>query len=115
VEKVLYASSYSFNLVKVNELTAQPCIEITGIPRPLAVRVLCHLWLELDWRKQEMALLRVAEAAKELGVKEDTIRAWIVQRRMTSVKLGAAVRIPSDEVQRLILEGTIPAKKRGAR
>jgi excisionase family DNA binding protein len=63
-----------------------------------------------------MALLRVAEAAKELGVKEDTIRAWRVQRRMTSVKLGAAVRIPSDEVQRLILEGTIPAaKKRGAR
>jgi hypothetical protein len=35
---------------------------------------------------------------------------------MTSIKLGYAVRIPSDEVQRLITEGTIPAaKKRGAR
>jgi excisionase family DNA binding protein len=63
-----------------------------------------------------MALLRVAEAAKELGVKEDTVRAWVAKRRLTSIKLGAAVRIPSDEVQRLILEGTIPAaKKRGAR
>jgi excisionase family DNA binding protein len=63
-----------------------------------------------------MALLRIAEAAKELGVKEDTVRAWLVQRRMTSIKLGYAVRIPSDEVQRLITEGTIPAaKKRGAR
>lgn len=63
-----------------------------------------------------MALLRVAEASKLLGVKEDTVRAWLVQRRMSSVKLGAAVRIPSDEIERLIREGTIPAaKKRRAR
>lgn len=61
-----------------------------------------------------MALLRVDEAAKALAVKPDTIRVWLTQRRMTSVKLGGAVRIPAEEVERLILEGTIPAaKKRG--
>lgn len=63
-----------------------------------------------------MALLRVAEAAKALGIKDDTVRVWVARRVMTSVKLGAAVRIPSEEVDRLIREGTIPAaKKLGAK
>jgi excisionase family DNA binding protein len=59
-----------------------------------------------------MALLRVAEAAKELGVKDDTVRAWMAQRKLAFVKLGYAVRIKPEEVNRLIAEGTVPAAQK---
>jgi len=55
-------------------------------------------------------MLTVAEAAKQLGLRESTIRAWISQRRLGYVRLGRAVRIPLEEVERLIAEGTIPAR-----
>lgn len=63
-----------------------------------------------------MALLKVAEAAKELGVKDDTVRTWMAQRKIAFVKLGFVVRIRPEEVERLIHEGTVPAaQKRGLR
>lgn len=55
-------------------------------------------------------MLTVREAAERLGLKEATLRAWIGQRRVSVVRLGRAIRIPLQEVQRLIAEGTIPAK-----
>ena len=55
-------------------------------------------------------LLTVAESAHELGLKPGTIRAWIAQRRIGVVRLGRAVRIPVQEIERLIVEGTMPAK-----
>ena len=56
-------------------------------------------------------MLRVEEAAQELGLKPSTIRAWILRRRITYVKLNRAVRIPRVEVERIIREGTIPARQ----
>ncbi len=55
-------------------------------------------------------LLTCAEAAAELGLKETTIRVWIAQRRLESVKLGRAVRIPRLAIERLIQESTLPAR-----
>jgi excisionase family DNA binding protein len=54
-------------------------------------------------------LKTVEQTATELNVSVHTIRAWIAQRRIASVRLGRAVRIPSAEIVRLIERGTIPA------
>jgi len=56
-------------------------------------------------------LLRVAQVAELLGLKECTVRSWIAGRRIAVVRLGRAVRVIDEEVERLIAEGTIPAKR----
>ncbi len=55
------------------------------------------------------ALRTVEQAAADLCVSVHTIRAWIARRKIASVRLGRAVRIPSEEIARLIEHGTIPA------
>lgn len=61
--------------------------------------------------KVRKGMLSVEEAAQELGLKASTIRAWILRRRITYVKLNRAVRIPRAEVERMIREGTVPARQ----
>lgn len=57
-------------------------------------------------------MLGVRETALRLGVKECTIRAWILRRKIGYVKLnGAAVRIPASEVERIIKRGFVPARE----
>ena len=56
-------------------------------------------------------MLTVKQAAERLGLRDSTLRAWIAQRRIGFVRLGRAVRIPSEEVERLIAENTIPARE----
>lgn len=57
-------------------------------------------------------LLRVSEAAERLSVRESTVRAWLLARRIGRVRVGRrSVRIPAAEIERLIHEGTIPAKE----
>ena len=55
-------------------------------------------------------LLRVEEAAERIGCKPATIRAKILRREITYVKLGRSVRIPESAIMRLIEENTIPAR-----
>lgn len=50
-------------------------------------------------------LLSVGQAAARLALKPSTIRRRILERRIDYVKLGRAVRIPSEAVERLIEEG----------
>ena len=50
----------------------------------------------------------VREAAQELGLSVHTVRAWIAQRRIAHIRLGRAVRISSDEIIRILNDGTIP-------
>lgn len=57
-------------------------------------------------------MLTVRQAAERLGLRDSTLRAWIVQRRIGIVRLGRAVRIPLEEVERLIAEGSVPARER---
>lgn len=63
----------------------------------------------------EELMLTVRQAAERLGLKVSTLRAWIGQRRIGIVRLGRAVRIPLEEVERLIAEGAVPARARAAR
>lgn len=60
-----------------------------------------------------MANLTVKDTAMELGVKQPTVRKWIAERRLPHVKLGRAVRVPSDAIQRFIRDNTVPAIERG--
>jgi excisionase family DNA binding protein len=55
--------------------------------------------------------LTVAGAAKELGLAESTIRAWIAQRRKGHVRLGRAIRIPASEIERIVQSGFMPARR----
>ena len=55
-------------------------------------------------------LLNVDEAAARLSVSRHTIRAWIAARRLAHVKLGRAVRIPLNEIERIVAFGLKPAK-----
>lgn len=57
-------------------------------------------------------LLRVTEVAEQLGLRVSTIRAWVLYRRIESVRVGRrAIRIRSSAVQKIIEAGTIPAKE----
>jgi excisionase family DNA binding protein len=56
-------------------------------------------------------LLKTRDAAVALCLSEKTIREWIANRRIGSVRLGAAVRIPETEIARLIEAGTTPARR----
>jgi excisionase family DNA binding protein len=56
-------------------------------------------------------LVPVTEAARLLGVKERTLRAWLSFRRLPHVKLGRrAVRIPLSALQAFIKLRTIRAR-----
>lgn len=56
-----------------------------------------------------MRLLTVTEAAEKTGLSPATWRAWILRRKVQIVRLGRAVRVPEDEILRLVREGTVPA------
>jgi excisionase family DNA binding protein len=56
-------------------------------------------------------MLRVSEAAEELGLRQTTLRDWLLKRKIGYVKVGSrAVRVPRTEVDRVISEGTMPAR-----
>jgi excisionase family DNA binding protein len=56
-------------------------------------------------------LLKASEVAAMLGCKESTIRKWILFRRFTVVRIGRTVRVPLTEVDRVIAQGTHPARE----
>jgi excisionase family DNA binding protein len=58
-----------------------------------------------------MRLLKLDEAAERLGLKLSTLRFWVWQRKIEVVRVGRAVRVKEDSIQRLIEEGTMPAKR----
>lgn len=60
-------------------------------------------------RDERAHLVSIKDAAQELGLAPITLRTWIAQRRIGSVKLGRSIRIKSDELDRLVERGSIPA------
>lgn len=54
-------------------------------------------------------MMTVRQAAEGLGLSIHTLRAWIYQRRIGVVRLGRSVRIPTDEIERLLERGFVPA------
>lgn len=53
----------------------------------------------------------VEQAALELNLSRATIRAWIAQRRLGHVRLGRAIRIPVQEIQRVLEGGYVPPER----
>jgi excisionase family DNA binding protein len=56
-------------------------------------------------------LLKVPEVADILALSQKTVWQWIGLRRIAVVRLGRAVRIPQSEIDRLMEEGTTPARR----
>jgi excisionase family DNA binding protein len=56
-------------------------------------------------------LLSVDEVSGLTAVKPSTWRAWILRRKIKTVKLGRCVRIPEEEIERLVETGTVPASE----
>jgi excisionase family DNA binding protein len=59
-----------------------------------------------------VTLLSVSQVAERLGVTEAGIRRWIIERKITTIKIGRLIRIPSTEIDRLVSIGTRPARVR---
>ena len=55
-------------------------------------------------------LLTVAETAERLNVTPATVRGWLYRRRLSRVRLGRIVRIPSTSIEEFIESGTVPAR-----
>jgi excisionase family DNA binding protein len=55
-------------------------------------------------------LLTVPEFGTALKVKSSCVRRWILEGRVTVVKVGRLIRIPAGEIDRIIAQGTRPAK-----
>jgi excisionase family DNA binding protein len=67
----------------------------------------------METRAPERQLLTAAQVAERLSLKESTIRAWLLARRLSHVRIGRrAVRVPVSEVDRIIAEGNVPARER---
>jgi excisionase family DNA binding protein len=58
----------------------------------------------------QSTLLSVPQFADVLGVTPACIRRWILERKITTVKLGRLIRVPSSEVERLVSSGLRPAR-----
>lgn len=61
-------------------------------------------------KNPEMTLLSVPQFADALGVTPACIRRWILERKITTVKLGRLIRVPASEIERLIDGGLRPAR-----
>jgi excisionase family DNA binding protein len=59
---------------------------------------------------RDSGLLSVPESAEYLGLKVPTVRAWILRRRISFVRLGRRVFLRKETLDRLIAEGTVAAR-----
>lgn len=58
-------------------------------------------------------LLRIKEAADRLGMKSRTVRNWVYEGKIDSVKvLGGGIRITEDTIEKIIADGTRPKRRR---
>jgi excisionase family DNA binding protein len=56
-------------------------------------------------------VIRLSNAAERLGVKTPTLRDWFLKRKyLDFVKIGRAVCVTEDSIERFIVANTIPAR-----
>jgi excisionase family DNA binding protein len=58
---------------------------------------------------EKTRLVTLPEAADRLGVKVNTIRAWIYRRSVPYTKIGRSVRLSEATIESLIERGSRPA------
>jgi excisionase family DNA binding protein len=58
-------------------------------------------------------LMSIPQFAELLGVTPSCIRRMVLERRLSVVKVGRLVRIPAAEFDRIVAEGTRPARQAG--
>jgi excisionase family DNA binding protein len=56
-------------------------------------------------------LLSVPRTAEVLGIKEATLRSWILCRRIEVIRIGRRVLFRPDTIEALIARGTVPADR----
>ena len=61
------------------------------------------------------ALLTKQEFSKPLGVTIACVNRWLLEGKIARVKVGRLVRIPAEELDRIISEGYRPAKSKGSK
>jgi len=59
----------------------------------------------------ERVLLKVNEFAAVLNITPAAVRRWLLERKISSTRIGRLVRIPHEEAIRLIDAGFCPARK----
>jgi excisionase family DNA binding protein len=55
-------------------------------------------------------LLTVPEFAAALHVTVACVRRWVLERRITTIRVGRLVRISPEEYQRIVDQGLVPAR-----
>lgn len=58
---------------------------------------------------QRSKLYTLPQAAEQLGVSVKCLRSWIYRRAIPYTKIGRAVRISDETIEKLINRGTMPA------
>jgi excisionase family DNA binding protein len=53
----------------------------------------------------DQRLLTIREASERLGLRESTLRKWVLEKKVAYCKLGRAVRLPAGVVEKLIRDG----------
>jgi excisionase family DNA binding protein len=59
---------------------------------------------------KEREWLTVSEFAQELGITRACVRRWLLERKLSSTRLGRLVRIHRGEIERLVQAGIRPAR-----
>jgi len=59
--------------------------------------------------QQKSKLNTLPQTAEQLGVTVNCLRGWIYRRSIPYAKIGRAVRISDETIQRIIDRGTMPA------
>jgi excisionase family DNA binding protein len=60
--------------------------------------------------QKQTELLTIQDFANILQVTTACVRRWISERKITTVKIGRLVRIPAEEIEKLVRKGTRPAQ-----
>ena len=70
----------------------------------------------MQTKREPLQLLRVDQAAEFLNVKPSTIRAWLLNRKLPKVRIGArCVRIPRQALEQMVAECTRWQAHKGGR
>jgi excisionase family DNA binding protein len=56
-------------------------------------------------------LKSLSQAADELGITVNTLRAWIYRRNIPYIKIGRCVRVSDQTIEQIIDHGTMPARE----